>query len=217
MASLHHKPLFAFDWDDVILNTDKVRELCYNLPRLAGISDELNNKVIDSFKNNGGYNFRRHMRDLVRHDASLATVVPVLQRAFDDFFKHEKELLYRDAERIIQRLHGRYDLAVVTTGDPEFQQHKIALTGMARYFRHMLFVPEGKRGVPASKARALGQLLELYPKVFFFDDRVDTIGQAHDEHGHHGRLVPIRVDRKLQSTVRYPNIIRHFDEFSFEE
>lgn len=212
----HQKPLFAFDWDDVVLNTDRVRDLVYSLPRLAGVSDEDNRAVVATFNGNGGYNFTRHLKELIKKHPHLATAGPALRRAFAESLDKDPELLYVDAARFIQRLSGQYDMAIVTTGDPEWQQEKIWRTGLGRHFKHMLFVPETSEGAPAGKARYLSRLLEMYPKVFFFEDRIDTITRVHEDHGHHGRIIPIRVDRKLESSLKYPNIIRHFDEFDLD-
>ncbi len=215
--SLHHqKPLFAFDWDDVVIDTDRLRALVFDLPKLAGISKEDNQAVFDSFRDNGGYNLTRHMRGLAEKYPQLAPVIPVLSRAITESMNRDTNLIFLDAARFIQRLHGQYDLAIVTTGDPEWQQEKIWRTGLGRYFDHMLFAPETSEGTPTSKSRIISRLLEMYPKIFYFEDRTDTLARIHEEHGHHGRIVPIRVDRKLESSLKYPNIIRHFDEFDLD-
>jgi FMN phosphatase YigB (HAD superfamily) len=215
-SKYHQKPLFAFDWDDVILNTDRVRELVFGLPVLAGVSDQDNRAIFATFKDKVGYNFKTHLKKLVEKYPHLITAVPALQHAFAESLHRDTELVYRDAARFIQRLYGQYDLAIVTTGDPEWQQERISRTGLGPCFNHMLFAPEASEGTPVSKSRIVSRLLEMYPQIFFFEDRVDTLAQVHEEHGRHGRLIPIRVDRKLESTLKYPNIIRHFDEFDLD-
>jgi FMN phosphatase YigB (HAD superfamily) len=211
----HSKPIFVFDWDDVVADKESVWRLIYDLFRLAGVPHDTIQVTLQKVMPNG-YSFRSHLREILRYQPHLIPAAATLDRAFYESNDRLTQI-YQDAELFMQRLHGRYPMAILTTGDTEFQQRKIWRSGLERYVDHMLFVPqEGEETIPARKSRALGQLLEMYPRIFFFEDQPTTIGQVHKEHDHHRRIVPIRVNRKLESSIKYPNIIRHFDEFDLE-
>ncbi len=108
-------------------------------------------------------------------------------------------------------------MAMLTVGWPEFQQQKMQRSGLARYFDHMLFPAHQSGQTSRQKSRSLGQLLELYPRIIYFEDQPDVVTHIHAEHGKHGRILPIRVNRSLESAIKYPNIIRHFDEVDIEK
>ena len=212
----HTKPLFVFDWDDVISHTNKLRELTLELFRLSGLPDEVINEATQKVRNSGGYNFYHHAKLLSKaypeKEVVLAAIVRVFEKARDQLGR----VVYPDAERFLQRLRGNnFPIAILTIGNPEFQQGKVARTGLASLFDHMVFLPadRGESVAPEEKARVLGQFLEMYPSIVYFEDQPETIAAIHNHHGRHGRVVPVRVDRKLESTIKYPNIIRHFDEF----
>jgi phosphoglycolate phosphatase-like HAD superfamily hydrolase len=209
----HSKPLFAFDWDDVIADREQIRDAVRDLFLLAGVPRAFEEVTYDYAKRQGGYHFKAQLRAVLRQYPYLVPTAPVLQRTFEESLKRLSNVVYPDAERFITHLYGRFPIAIVTTGDTDFQQRKVAQAGLARYADHMIFVQHRNESIGEDKSRVLGQLLEMYPKIFFFEDRPMIIKQVHDEHSKHGRVIPIRVDRKLESTIKYPNIIRHFDEF----
>ncbi len=209
----HAKPLFVFDWDDVLADREKIRAAVRELFVLAGVPPAFEEVTYDWAKRQGGYHFRTQLRAVLRQYPYLIRMAPVLQRTFEESLTKLGNVVYPDAERFIVKLYGTFPIAIVTTGDTDFQQRKVARTGLSQYAQHMIFVPSRNESIGEDKSRALGQLLEMYPKIFFFEDRPQIIKQVHEDHGRHGRLVPIRVDRKLESTLTYPNIIRHFDDF----
>jgi phosphoglycolate phosphatase-like HAD superfamily hydrolase len=216
-SHFHDKPLFAFDWDDVIANRDHIRAAIRELFLLAGTHPDVEQRAYDKVKSLGGYNFRNHLREILHQHPHLVSASPVMYRAYREAMERLSHEIYTDAERFIVRLHGRFGVAIVTTGDPEHQQQKVARSGLDKYIQHMIFIPQRDETMAADKSRALGQLAEMYPKIFFFEDRPQIIRHVHDEHGKHGRIIPIRVDRKLETSLKYPNIIRHFDEFDVDK
>ena len=210
---MHDRQLFAFDWDDVIANRDRLRDAIRNLFLVAGVSSTVEEESYEAVKKKGGYAFRAHLREILRREPRLKDSAPALAKAFDTLLQEIDRLVYPDAERFLLRIYGHFPIAIVTSGDTDFQQRKVARSGIAQYADHLMFIEHRPQAFAADKSRALGQLLELYPRIFFFEDRTATISTVHKEHGKHGRIVPIRVDRKMQTTISYPNIIRHFDEF----
>ena len=214
----HTQPLFVFDWDDVISQTDKLRELSIELLNLSKLPEPIIIATRDELLERGGYNFYRHAKLLAKRHPDYEVGLEAVMRIFEKARDRLGSAVYPDAERFLRRLHGTYSLAIITIGDPEFQQGKVARTGLASLFDHMVFLPapRGERAAPEAKARVLGQFLEFYPRIFYFEDQPKTIAALHEKHGRHGRIVPIRVDRKLESTLKYPNIIRHFDEFDLD-
>jgi len=215
---LHQKPLFAFDWDDVLADRDQIREAVKELFVLAGVPPAFEQLTYDYAKRQGGYHFRAQLRAVLRQFPYLIPTAPVIQRTFEESLGRLSAMIYPDAERFIVRLHtANLPIAIVTTGDTDFQQRKVARAGLSRYAEHMIFVPHRNESIGEDKSRALGQLLEMYPKILYFEDRPHIIKKVHEEHGRHGRIVPIRVDRKLESTIKYPNIIRHFDDFDLDK
>lgn len=212
-SHMHDRPLFAFDWDDVIANRDRLRSAIRDLFTLAGVSSAVEQESYEAVKKKGGYSFNKHVREILRHDPRLKDSAAALARAFDALLRSMDRLVYPDAERFLLRIYGHFPIAIVTTGDTDFQQRKIAQSGIAQYADHLVCIEHRPELLARDKSRALGQLLEMYPRIFFFEDRAPVVATVHEEHDRHGRIVPIRVDRAMQSSIAYPNIIRHFDEF----
>lgn len=213
----NQKPLFAFDWDDVIADRDQIREAVRELFVLSGVPPAFEEVTYQWAVRQGGYHFRAQLRAVLRHYPYLVSAAPALQRTFEESLKRLGGIVYPDAERFIVRLHTcGMPIAIVTTGDADFQQRKVAQAGLAKYADHMIFVPHRILSTGEDKSRALGQLLEMYPTIIFFENQPQIISRVHEQHGKHGRIVPVRVDRKLESTIKYPNIIRHFDEFNMD-
>jgi len=209
----HQKPLFVFDWDEVISHTDRLRDLTQELFSLIDLPSEGVAEVANRVVETGGYNFNRHAHELAKLYPEKEISLFKLQQSYDLARDHLGSVIYPDAERFLRRLYGRYPMAVLTVGDPEFQQQKVYRSGLTSLFSQMIFLPTYTRGegdAPKSKSRALGQLLELYPSILYFEDRADTIGRIYDEHKHHNRIIPLRVSR-ANKPGRYSHVITSFD------
>lgn len=209
---MHTKTLFVFDWDDVVADREQLRALAADIFRLAGVAPQTEQLLYERAREDGGYSFRQHLRGVLRYYPHLISSAATLHRSFEESFDRLGTRVYPDAQRFIERLHGEFPLAVISAGDPEFQQHKIGRSRLANFFRHMLFVPSRADRLARAKSRALGQLLELYPRIVYFGHHADVIGHVHDEHSRHGRVIPIRVFRDAPVTLKYPNLVRNFDE-----
>lgn len=208
----HTKPIFVFDWDDVISATDRLRELTYELLLLSGLDREQIRQAGKEVRHGGGYHFHEHAKLLAKQYPEKEVALEAIRRIFDKARDHLGSVIYPDAEKFLHRVAARYPLAVITAGNTDFQQQKIHRSGLAHLFSHMLFVPESMKSheVPQSKSRALGQLLELYPTILYFDDRADTLATIYDQHKHHQRILPLRVMRN-EKPARYSHVITSFD------
>lgn len=203
------RPVFVFDWDGVLANQDELHRIAADIFALAGVPEQTERATYDRILGAGGYNFRRQLQEVLRHHPHLIPSAGTLHRTFTDSLERLSQPVYPDVYQFIQRLRDRYRVALLVAGDSEFEQQKIQRSGLASSVSQMLFVPRN-REVGAAKARALGQLLELYPSVIYFDDEPEALAAVHDTHAHHQRVVSFRVDRSQKQTARYSHAIRSF-------
>jgi len=208
---MHEKQLFAFDWDDVIFDAPTFKQAIAAVLTQAGALPEAiwapRRKIITEVP----YSFSSHVDELMSEFPDLGRQ---MREQLMNLWGSAGSLVYPDALSFLHGLAGQSPTALITAGDPDFQQRKLAATGLKDSFHHSIFVPVTGARVPKAKAAALGQLLELYPSIIYFDDRADIIEEIHRQHGRHGRITPIRVARDLKTTIPYPHIIRHFGEFT---
>lgn len=209
---LHSKPLFAFDWDDVLHNTAEMRDFESTLFGLAGVPPEATAAAAFRVRMSGSFSLPRLIGEIGSYYPAVLAAAPTLQRVYHDTWEQRGSLVFPDAEKFIQKLYGRFPLAIITIGDAEFQQRKVYRSGLGSLFNHMMFLAPQKNVAIAGqeKARAIGQLLELYPSVIYFDDRQEIISAVHDEHSKHGRVIPFRVERRNEP-ARYSHVITSFD------
>ncbi len=92
----------------------------------------------------GSRNFARNLaacyERLAQRDISEADLTAVMEFAHS-ILERPVELL-DGVEETVQELSARHDLTIFTKGDPEEQQRKIDLSGLAPFFKHAAIVKE---------------------------------------------------------------------------
>lgn len=208
---------FFIDFDRVLFDTDSMKERLCNCLRDAGFSDEAVQASYAAVAGGSRYVPNSQLAAILQRE-------PQVQVNADDLlakmYAEVHDLRYEETIPFLEKIdREKYEVVLLTLGDPGFQKTKIDSAQLESYF-------DAVHICTVDKADFLPSLILPNTPFLFLDDRLDTIQAIHDrypasfpifkdyknEHlqfalAHAGRIVRLEDIRTLTLPEPFPAVL----------
>lgn len=185
--------ILILDWDDVVTSTADILKAINAVFLGAGAPQDLVESTYVETKGDGnGYRPTVQARLIAKYlnldpDPMIEQLTKVMANT--------ERFVFKDARQFIEAMHKRGEpLGVLTAGDPWFQVHKIAMSGLHDKFS-MVEVVSGQNYIEEKVGR-IRRFLERFESVVMFDDRVPILRRMQQVWS--DAVTPIFVNRKKE-------------------
>ena len=187
--------ILILDFDDTLLNTGRLEGECalHMLTLKYGVTNDNFKKAREKLRevypeSPAYYDLKKHLEILsgnncARRDEMHREVYKLIRAQLKDF-------LFDDVVAFLKKQSQNHTLILMTFGDPDFQKHKVASSGISHFFHELIFT--GKE----PKAEIIKRVCAKTPKkekVVFLDDRVWQLSSAKKMNP---LLTSVRIKRK---------------------
>jgi phosphoglycolate phosphatase-like HAD superfamily hydrolase len=169
------------DFDDVLFNTAKFRQVFEELFITAGLTNEQFQETYQQARKNeqgiDGYNFNKHIKLIGELDDVNGTE---LRKSINTFLESTKKYLFPDVMSFLEKYKDDgHELFLVSFGSDNFQMKKIEGSGIQKNFTEI------KIG-QIDKAAEIQVIIEEYnldmkEPMIFIDDRIEQIEEVKTE------------------------------------
>jgi hypothetical protein len=204
------KLAIVFDWDDLVLNTQVIKNRIGDSLAKRGAPRELVLRTAAIAKDAKGYHPLIHGRMIVDEIGNVAgSAEDIANIILGHHATGAKKLLFPDAVRTIRAAYkAGIPLYVLSAGHPITQDLKINGSGLAHHFQKIHLVKiTGMDSAGATKAKVLSGIVRRHGKAIFLDDRPKTIEEVRHTKNLKGRVLPILVWRKKEKPVKGPLVM----------
>lgn len=201
----------VFDWDDLVLNTEVIKNKIADTLVARGLSRELILQTVAIAKDAKGYHPLIHGRMIVDRVGRIAGSAEDIARIIRAHHATGmKKLLFPDAVRTIRAAHkAGVPLYVLSAGHPIVQNPKIRGSGLAHHFRKIYIVSvTDVDSAGATKAKVLSDIARRHGQALFLDDKPKTIEAIRQTKKLKGKILPILVWRKKEKPPEGPLVMR---------
>ena len=155
---------YIFDFDDVLFNTKKFKEIIFKCLEKVGISQNTEEQYYKEFMSTGEpFSLKKFLSSLLVREGKKENVT---ESIYQQIMSSSTNLGNTELLKIVQKI-GRNNCYIVTNGDKEFQLDKINRVDIASFFSEIIVVP-------GSKKDAIEKICAKHKneKVIFIDDKV---------------------------------------------
>ena len=182
------------DFDDTLFNTKKFNEaLARSGLNKHGITSNIFLETYDAVKvthtsESGYYNLDEHVELLAKYGNGGAAEIKTSM--FDFARKKAKDFIFSDALPFLEA-HKKYApvLITLTHGESEYQKHKIAWSGIQKYFKDTILTSGATKGECIKKYMSQH---DGHEKALLLDDRGSWITEAVQKNE---TLIPVQMRR----------------------
>lgn len=210
----------VFDWDDLILNTEVVKNRIGDSLAKRGAPRELVLQTAAIAKDAKGYHPLIHGRMIVDQIGDVAgSAKDIAQIILGHHAAGAKKLLFADAVRTVQAAHkAGVPLYVLSAGHPITQNLKINGSGLSHLFQKIHLVKiTGMDSAGSTKAKVLSGIVRRHGKAIFLDDRPKTIEEVRRAKDLDGKVLPILVWRKKEKPIKGPVVMNRLSWSSLKK
>ena len=168
--------MFIIDFDDTLLDTQKFKRERMKALLSLGVSEEIYwnsySEARYDDENISTYCDKRHA-DVLHYKYGFVKE-EVLDK-LDEVNKKMSEILFSEAFNFLEKLKQTGNsLVLLSLGEPSFQEFKVKLSGVDKYFDRLFFVDDTKEHV-------IGELLEKTKdkNVWFIDNEIRQVHNMH--------------------------------------
>lgn len=161
--------LLILDFDGVLFDGEKFKKAYFQIFRDAGMTTD----AVHTAYRAGRTHARKYPHTMMRA-AARHTDCAAIARRVDALLKTAPKYLYRDTKKFLRWCgQERVTLAIVSRG-PAFQKRKIAASGIKRFFKKVIIIPDGP------KSEAIRKIMRTYPRdsAVFVDDTAEVVDEV---------------------------------------
>lgn len=179
------KTKVIFDFDHTLFSTKKFYQTLKKEFRKIGISEELFQKTLQEAKGQKGlYSPALQFKLIIKQKPEIN--LDEIRQEFQKIFNNLNQFLYNDTLSFLKWARARYNLHILSYGEPKLQETKIRKSKIGKFFKKILITKD------TDKISALKKILTADERAVFVEDNPCALSKAEKNFQ---RIITIRINR----------------------